>query len=186
MLKVTFRSNVKDIIKSIETAQENIKQAKIDGMSKILNETFLRADDKYVIKGNYAKPTKSGKGLSYTSPPNADITVKRTTFFNPKTKFRKVELVALFVRGKITSRSGDYDKTLQKLGNTIFKLGSTIVEGVRVVLSENGLKVYADDKSKIAKLETTRQAGKAPVAPLTKTLKAVVKMWANIRLKLGK
>lgn len=182
MLKISFRNNLKEIIGNIEKAQQNIEKVKIEGLKEIAKETFKNANEKYVVKGKFAEPSKSGKSLNYKAPPGADISVKKTEVYNPKTKFRKWKLVPMFIKGKIVSRSGDYEKTLEGLASMDYKQGNNFFNGVRVFISKNGIKIFADDKSKFFKFETRKQLGKTAIQPITKSLKVVARLWNKIRL----
>lgn len=184
-MRVTFAGNIRNIVTQIETAEKNIKQAKIDGFSQIANEAFKQAASKYVVPGNYAVPSSTGKSLKYTTPPGANINKKTTVFYNKKTKFRKVTEVAMFIKGKFVSRSGHYEKTLTALANAFYKEGSFLVEGVRVEIKENSIRIFVDDKSEVFILETRKQLGKTAIAPITKSFRSVVNLWSKVQVKLG-
>jgi hypothetical protein len=182
---VTFSSNIKSIVKSIETAQVDLQKAKMDGMKQITQAAFKQVEDKYIIKGNFAHPSKSGKTLQYDKPPGANIGRKQT-LFNKKTKFRKVITVMLWVSGKVVSRSGTYQNMVNELSKLDYREGNNQVGDVRVNISNDGIKIYADDKSEFFKLETFKQAGRTKVMPLTKACRSVVNLWKSVRVKLGK
>lgn len=185
MAKLTFSADIKSTISKIETAKTGIAQAKIEGLGLITKKAFGQMGNKYIVKGNYATPSKSGKTLNYTSPPGANIS-KTKTLFNRKTRFKTVFKVALWVAGKIVSRSGKYQKLVERLSNTFFGKGSTRVDDVKVVIDYNGVKIYADPNSEFYKLETFKQAGRGKVSPLTKSMRSVVNLWKSVRIKLNK
>ena len=183
-MRVTFASNIRKITTVIETAKTNIRKAKIEGFGLITKAAAEQVVNKYIQKGNYARPSKTGKSLIYTAPPGANIN-KKIVFFNKKTKFRRVTEVAMFIKGKFVSRSGHYEKTLTALANTHYSEGSITVDGVRVEIGADFVRVYADDKSEVFKLETLKQMGKTPVSPLMKTFRSSVNLWSKVKVNLG-
>ena len=185
MPRITFRSETRGIINAIEQAKEGIKEAKIKGFADLTNAAFKQASTKYVVKGNFAHRSKSGKSMVYDTPPNANINVKKTIFRNKKTGFRKVKEIPMFIKGKITSRTGEYESILEALANATFKLGTTVIKGVKVVITENSVKIFADSESKFFKLETFRQMRKSAISPLTKSYRSIVNQWKKIKIKLN-
>lgn len=185
MAKHTFNSSVKSVIKSIENKQAEIKMAKAEALGKITNSVFKQVGDKYLVKGSYAHKSKSGKSLIYDTPPNADIKVKRTIFFNPKTKFRKIVEVAIFVKGKFVSRSGKFEALVNELSTKVFNKGNNILSGtgVRIEITENSVKMFVDDKSEIFKIETMKRKGSGVLGPIGKCFRSVANMWKGFRTK---
>lgn len=180
-----FTSNIKELIRDIETTQTYIDEAKIDGLCDMAKEAFGQAENKYLIKGNWAKTGQNGK-LIYTTPPGADITVNKVVIYNPKTKWKMFKKVAMFVTGKIVSRSGTYQDTLDTLANTNFKEGTNNIKGVRVDISKNGVQVYADSNSEVYKVETHKQLGRNYVSPIVKSFRSIVSLWKRVRIKMNK
>lgn len=182
---VTFAHNIKDITRAIETAQTNLEQSKIDGLKELANKAFTQVETKYIVPGNYAKPSKSGKTLQYLTPPGANI-FRKQTLYNAKTKFKKIIQIPLFVLGKIVSRSGTYQNQINQLSTFNFQNGSNVVQDVRVEISKDSVKVFADSESEFFKIETHKQLGKTPLIPVTKAFRSIVNLWKSVRLKLGK
>jgi len=184
-MRVTFRSETRGILEAIEGAKKNVKEAKIKGFEDLAKAAFKQANTKYVVKGNFAHKSKSGKSMVYDTPTGANINVRKTVAYNPKTKWRKFTEVPMFIKGKIASRTGEYEEILSALASSSFKLGTTVVKGVKVVITENSLKIFADDQSKFFKLETFKQMKKTAIAPLTKSFRSIVNQWKKIKIKMN-
>lgn len=185
-MRVTFRSETRGILQAIENAKENVKEAKIQGFQDLTKAAFGQVDNKYIVKGNFAHKSNSGKTLVYDTPSGANINVKKTVAYNPKTRFRKIKEIPLFVKGKIVSRSGEYEEIVKALANASYRLGTTIINGVKVVITENSVKIYADDQSKFFKLETFKQMRKTAISPLLKSFRSIVNQWKKIRINLNR
>lgn len=186
MAKFTFNSNVREIAKNIETTKDKTLPAiKIDAFKQYAKLGYGKVSDKYIIKGNFARPSKSGKTLQYTSPPGANISRKRT-LFNKVTKFKKRIEEFLWVKGKVVSRSGKYEKEINDLANYNYTQGNNKVGNTRVKITPDRFEMWADDKSELYKLESYKQAGKAKVMPITKAFRSIVNIWKQVKIKLGK
>ena len=181
---MTFTSNVKQIVKNIEQAQKNLQESKVDGLKQLTNASFVQIGNKYIVKGNYAKPSKSGKTLQYLTPPGGNISRKRT-LYNKKTKFKKVIQEALWVAGKVVSRSGNYEKIIGYFAKTKLNEGNNFFNGLRIEVLKDRINVWADDKSEVFKLETFKQVGKTKIQPITKAFRSIVSLWKSVRIKLG-
>lgn len=185
IMQIKFSANVREITKSIEQATKNIDEAKINGIQEIAKTAFGQVESKYIVKGEYSHKSSSGK-IIYDTPPGANIDIEKTVAYNPKTKWKKVKKIAMFVKGKVVDRTTNYLKTISGLAKTTFKVGSNKLGPIDIRLSKNGLEVWIDNQSETYFLEVKKQAGKAPIAPIMKTLRSVVNIWKKVRIKLGK
>lgn len=181
MAKISFNKRVKDIITRMETT---VELTKLEGLQQLTKEAFGQVENKYIVKGNYA--TKKGSRLEYTSPPGANIISKRVIFRNAKTGFKKVQEIALFIKGKLVSRSGKYEKQISALANATYKKGDNKIGDVRVTVSKTGIKIFADDKSEVFYNEIHKQAGGPAIAPIFKSFRSVVSLWKRLKIKLAK
>lgn len=182
---ITYTANIRGVVTAIEQAKTNIEQAKQDGFKQIANAAFGQVGNKYIVKGNYAKPSSSGKSLTYTTPPGANIEVKKTVIFNKKTKFRVTKLVPMFVKGKFVSRSGNYERLMNDLACKQYANGVNILGGVKVDIQKDYIRVYADTESEVYKLEKMKQLGRTAIAPITKSFRSVVNIWKKVKIKMG-
>lgn len=157
----------------------------MEGLSDITKAAFGQVLNKYVVKGEYAEKNERGN-LEYLTPPGANIQMNKQVAYNPKTGWRKVKKVAMFVLGKVVSRTTKYQEQIRELSNMTFRKDSTRVGEIRVDLNENGVKIYAESGSETFFLETRKQAGKTPIRPIFKAFRSAVNIWKKVRIKMGK
>lgn len=185
-MKVSFSANIKSITHGIETAKKNLHDSKIEGFRQISKAAFGQIESKYIVKGTYSHKSKSGK-MIYDTPPGANIEVEKVVAYNPKTKWKKIKKVPMFVKNKVVDRTGGYLKTISTLAKTTLNIGSNRIGPFNVRISPNGLEIWIDSKSEAYFMENKKQAGKgSPKAPILKTLRSVRNLWRKTRLKLGK
>lgn len=185
-MKISFSADIKQITNGIETAKKNIQEAKIEGLQTIAKSAFGQVESKYIVKGNHSHKSKSGS-VVYDSPPGANIEIEKVVAYNPKTKWKKIKKIPMFIKNKIVDRTGEYLRTISGLARQTFKLGSNKVGPIDVRLSKDGIQVWIDSKSEAFFLETKKQAGNgSPKAPIIKTFRSVVNLWKKVRIKLGK
>jgi hypothetical protein len=89
----------------------------------------------------------------------------------------------MFIKNKIVSRSGKYEKIMDQLANTNFKEGSNKVDAVNVKINKDGIQVMVEEKSEVYSLELNKKNKRAPI---TKSFRSIVSLWKSMRIRLGK
>lgn len=180
-MKITYKSNITQIVKRIETLQKNVEQAKVQGLSDITKAAFEQVGEKYIVQGSYIDNKEN-----YIAPPNANIKQRKIIAFNPKTGWKKIKETAMFVLGKVVSRTRKYSQQIEDLSRKDFDIGTTRVGEIRVDLKKDSVKIYAESNSETYWLEKRKQAGKTPIRPIFKAFRSAVNIWKKVRIKMGK
>ena len=183
MAKVTFSSNVKDIIKNIEGQQKDLQRAKAVNLGLLGQAAFQQVRDKYIVPGKFAMTPPGKSKLIYTTPPGANLNSNKYMGRNPRTGQVYIKSVPLFVKGKVVSRTGAYQKDIEKLATMTFPLGRTVVGMFTIEVTPDSFSIYTDSAGEAFKLETM---GKDKKMPLTKAFRSIVRMWTRLQLKIGK
>lgn len=181
MGKATFNSNVKEVIANIESIGNSYKVQVLNYLCDLTELAFKQTDKKYIVHGNWVKENNTGK-LIPTVPPGGNIAGKAPAWVAPNGKFTRFQKANFYVKGKVVSRSGKYEKEIENIISTGIVPGKNDFDEVTIEVDPKGIRVYADSDGEVFKVEClTRDKKKA----ITKAFQSIVNMWKNYKIKLS-